>query len=183
MMEDIAFGVVGLATLLSAVGVVQSRNLIHAVLWLAVMLFGTAVLFGMLGAPFLAGVQVLTYIGGVVTLMVFGVMVTRRHEGNVVEAERVGAVRGGLAAGGFIAILLMALWRTPLPEDPVVPATAAQIGKLLLTTHLLAFEAASVLLLAAIVGAVAIARRRDMDPATGQEPSSLPAFLATPEGE
>jgi NADH-quinone oxidoreductase subunit J len=156
---------------------VQSRNLIHAVLWLAVTLLGTAVLFGMLDAPFLAGIQILTYIGGVVTLVIFGVMVTRRHEGGVAVAERGDPVRGALSAGGLTVLLWVALWKTPL-EDRIAPtASAAEIGKLLLTTHLVAFEAASVLLLAAIVGAVAIARRRDADPATGEEPSTLPALL------
>ncbi len=175
MIGDLAFGAVGLATLGAAIFVVHSRNLIHAVLWLAVTLFGTAVLFGMLGAPFLAGVQVLTYIGGVVTLIVFGVMVTRRHEGGVVVADHVEPVRGLLVAGGLTAVLVAALWKTPLETQVSPMASAADIGQALLGPHLIAFEAASVLLLAAIVGAVALARRRDPDPETGEEPSSRPA--------
>jgi NADH-quinone oxidoreductase subunit J len=177
LIEDIAFYGVGAATLIAAIRVVRSQNLIHAVLWLAVTLLGTAVLFGMLDAPFLAGIQVLTYIGGVVTLVIFGVMVTRRHEGGQAFAERGDAVRGLLGAGGLTVLLGYSLWRTPLEGQPVPTATAAQIGTTLLTTQVVAFEAASILLLAAIVGAVAIARRKDVDPATGEEPSSLPAFL------
>ena len=84
--------------LVSALFVVRSSNLIHAVLWLAMTLLGTAALYAQLNAPFLAGVQVLTYVGGVVTLMIFGVMVTRRHAGSVAPAERVSNVRGALAA-------------------------------------------------------------------------------------
>jgi len=68
-----------------ALRVVTSRDLVHAVLWLAVALLGTAVLYALLHAPFLAGIQVLTYVGGVVTLMVFGVMVTRKHEAATVS--------------------------------------------------------------------------------------------------
>jgi len=181
MIQEIGFGAVGLATLLSALFVVGSRNLIHAVLWLAVTLLGTAVLFAMLDAPFLAGVQVLTYIGGVITLIIFGVMVTRRHEKGVAVADSVEPIRGALASVGLTVLLWAALWKTPLEDQRSPTVSAADIGKALLTTHLVAFEAASVLLLAAIVGAVAIARRRDADPATGEEPRTLPALMMREE--
>ena len=71
-----------------AIRVVTSGDLVRAVLWLAATLLGTAVVYALLHAPFLAGVQVLTYVGGVVTLMIFGVMVTRKHDGTTVGHRR-----------------------------------------------------------------------------------------------
>jgi len=76
MIGVIGFAIVAASVLLAAIFVIRSVNLVHAVLWLGVTLGGTAVLYAMLGASFLAGVQVLLYVGGVVTLMIFGVMLT-----------------------------------------------------------------------------------------------------------
>jgi len=159
-----------------ALRVVSSRDLVRAVLWLAVTLLGTAVLYALLSAPFLAGVQVLTYVGGVVTLMVFGVMVTRKHAGNTVPVEAANRVRGALAALGFFAALAWAILRTDLSGFPSVSTPSTQeLAQALLDRYLLPFEVASVLLLAAIVSAVVLARRRDPapDPASPVERRGL----------
>lgn len=181
MTSDLGFGVVAAIILISGLFVVRSRNLIHAVLWLAVTLLGTAALYAMLDAPFLAGVQVLTYVGGVVTLTIFGVMVTRRHDGPVAAAENASNERGFIAAVALFAVLAIAIWKTPLPPSPApAPTTTTQLARALLDDHLLAFEAVSLLLLAAIVGAVVLARRRDPDPVTGREPAAGPAPQEVP---
>jgi len=144
-------------------------------MWLALSLLGTAVHYAMMGAPFLAGGQVLTYIGGVVTLLIFGVMVTRRHEGGSIVSDHADTDRGLLAAGGLFALFALATWKTELGVAPMpTPPSTEAIGRALLGEHLLAFEVASLLLLAAIIGAVVIARRRDPEPSTGREPSALP---------
>lgn len=162
MTSAIAFGIVALVTFVSALFVVRSRNLVHAVLWLALSLLGTAVLYALLDAPFLSGIQVLTYVGGVVTLMIFGVMVTRRHDGSVIEAGSVKGLRGALAALGLFAVLAAAVLNGPPPPEGVKPMTTTRaMAHTLLGEHLLAFEAASLLLLAAIVGAIVLVRRRD----------------------
>src|SRR5262244_4580399 len=88
-----------------ALRVAQTGNLVRAVFWLALTLLGTAVLYALLQAPFLAGVQVLTYVGGVVTLMIFGVMVTRRHEGTSFTIDGSGRLRAALAAGAFFLVV------------------------------------------------------------------------------
>ncbi len=181
MIESGGFLLVALATFVSAVCTVRSENMIRAVLWLALTLLGTAVIYAMLGAAFLAGVQVLTYIGGVVTLLIFGVMVTRRHEGAEVPAGHVFPERGLLVSGGLFLVLALATLKTDLPTAAPSVRSTAQLGKSLLGEHLIAFEAASLLLLAAIVGAVVIARRRDPDPQTGREPSALPLPTAATE--
>lgn len=178
-MDALAFGVVAGFALLAAVAVVRSRDLVHAVLWLGVNLFVTAVLYAMLGASFVAGVQVLLYIGGVVTLMIFGVMITRRHDGTPSTGEQAGSgparrARGAVledvgsprAAAVALAIFASVTWAV-LSTDGLdvhtAPAatSAADLGRALLRDHLLAFEAISMLLLAAMVGAIVIARRRD----------------------
>jgi NADH-quinone oxidoreductase subunit J len=182
------FAVVAASLLLAALFVISATNLVHAVLWLGVTLAGTAVLYAMLGASFLAGVQVLLYVGGVVTLMIFGVMLTRRHDGLIVRAERASRLRGGLVAAALFGVLAAAVARTELPAHAAGPpdgVTTGALGISLLTTHVLAFELLSFLLLAAIIGAVVIARKRDPGapaPATPARTGVLrPAATITPE--
>lgn len=164
MSASVGFGFVAACTLLSALFVVRSQQLIRAALWLGVTLLATAALYAMLDASFLAGVQVLLYVGGVSVLMVFGVMMTRRHEGIVVEAETVNVPRGVFAAGAVFGVVAGAIQMTPgleapLPTPPVV--TIQDLGRGLVIDHVLAFEVVSFLLLIAVIGAIVIARRRD----------------------
>lgn len=164
MAERIGFGIIAACVLLSALFVVGNKNLVRSVLWLAISLASTAALFVFLGASFLAGIQILLYTGGVITLMLFGVMLTRRHEGTFVENEtsanrRVPAVLTGVALFGVIA---GATFRTPgLPKLPGRAATTEEIGRSFLTDQLMAFEILSVLLLAAMIGAIVLARKLD----------------------
>src|SRR5262249_47649167 len=173
MSNELAFG--GLAFLLVALPAIRTvtcRDLVHAVLWLAATLLGTAVLYALLCAPFLAGVQVLTYVGGVVTLMVFGVMVTRKHDGSTVTIDGTKRLRGGLAAVAFFAVVAWAILRTDLsPLVPVETPSTQDLAFVLLDRYLIAFEVASVLLLAAIVSAVVLARRRDPVTQPAEEPA------------
>ena len=163
-MDPIGFGIVAACLLLSALFVVSGKNLVHSVLWLAVTLATTAVLFVMLSAPFLAGIQILLYTGGVITLMLFGVMLTRRHEGVMIENETTparrwpGAITGALAFG----VIAAAIRKTDgLPSHPGRVVTTEEIGNSFLTEQLLAFEVLSILLLAAMIGAIVVARKVD----------------------
>lgn len=170
MIATIGFGAVAACLLLSALFVIRAANLVHAVLWLGVTLVGTAVVYAMLGASFLAAVQVLLYVGGVVTLMIFGVMLTRRHEGLSVPAGRTSRARGALLAAALFGVLAAALARSDLPDGPAPDVSTGELGASLLTAHVLAFELLSLLLLAAIIGAVVIARKRD----PGAPPAAAP---------
>ena len=171
MITTILFGVTVAIILVSAFYVVRSPDLVRAVLWLGLSLLGTALLYGLLQSPFLAGVQVLTYVGGVVTLLIFGVMVTRRHTGEPIKAEGVGGFRAFLVAGGFFAIMAWAIVKTGLPATGPLPAVStAQLGRTLLDDYFFPFEVASLLLLAAIVGAVVLARRKDPEPSGAHGP-------------
>ncbi len=175
-MSALGFAVVAMIILGSALFVVRAQNLIHAVLWLGVTLLGTAALYAQLNAPFLAGVQVLTYVGGVVTLMIFGVMVTRRHEGIAAEARSAGADRAFVFASALFVVLALVTWRNPPVITATAPiATSADLARALLERYLIAFEVLSLLLLAAIVGAIVLVRRKDPEPV--QTPAGEPAAL------
>ena len=109
--------------------------------------------------------SVLLYVGGVSILMVFGVMMTRRHEGIAVEAETTNVPRGVFAAGAIFGVIAGAIQMTPELDRPLAAppptVTAQDLGRGLLIDHVLAFEVISLLLLIAIIGAIVIARRRD----------------------
>jgi NADH-quinone oxidoreductase subunit J len=172
--DELVFGLFALVVVaFPALRVVTSRDLVRAVLWLAVTLLGTAVLYALLHAPFLAGVQVLTYVGGVVTLMIFGVMVTRKHEGSTVTIDGSLRVRSAIAALAFFGVVAYGILKTDLSSlTPVETPSTQDLAHSLLDRYLLAFEVASVLLLAAIVSAVVLARRRDPVPEAAAQPQT-----------
>lgn len=163
-MSHIGLGIVAACLLISALLVVASKNLVRSVLWLALTLATTAALFALLEAPFLAGIQVLLYTGGVITLMLFGVMLTKRLETTFVENEsnRARSIPAAIAAVALFGLIASAVWRTEgLPTAPGRAASTEEIGRSFLSENLLAFEVLSVLLLAAMIGAIVIARRVD----------------------
>ena len=167
MTESLLFCVLAGLLLLGAVRVVASRDLVHAVLWLGVVLVLTAVMFLMLGAPFLAGIQLLLYTGGVITLMLFGVMLTRRHHEIGVEIDSSRRLPAALGSAGLFIAMASAIFRTELPAwSASAPVPAIEIGRAFLTDHLVAFEVLSMLLLAAMIGAIVLGRQRDF----GDEP-------------
>ena len=145
--------------LASALLAATSRNLIHSVLWLALTLITSAALFAYLNAPFLAAIQLLLYAGGVITLMLFAVMLTdHEHEVRV----RNPSVRRGPAAALAATLFALFAYATVNTELPALKGDAPPIGELalsLMTEHTVAFETLSMLLLAAMVGAIVLARR------------------------
>ncbi len=166
MILQIGFAVVAAVMLFSAFRVVTSGNLVHTVLWLAITLASTAVGFVMLDAPFLAAIQLILYTGGVLTLMLFGIMLTQRAEGTHVPNESSGIVRGAVTAGLLFSVMATAILETGsrLPTAGRLDVSVEALGKSVLTSHLLAFEVLSVLLLAVMVGAIVLARRKDHAP-------------------
>lgn len=162
-MNAIGFGLVAACMILSAIFVVRSVNLVRAVLWLGVTLLATAALYAMLDASFLAGVQVLVYVGGVITLTIFGVMITRRHEGIVVHAGSARSLRAAIAAAALFGVVATAIRTTDGLDvgELAAPISPSDLGRSLLGEHVLAFEVISFLLLGAIIGAIVIARRHD----------------------
>jgi NADH-quinone oxidoreductase subunit J len=160
--ENIIFLAIGVVMLAAGFWVVTSRNLVHAVLMLVVALAGSAALFLMLGAEFVAWTVVLVYIGAVVVLFLFGLMITRaplrRDPVSLDHPRRWPAM---LVAGAVFATLAYATttfygWA----EGPAVePAGTAALGDLLFNRFVIPFEAVSFVLLAALVGGIVLARK------------------------
>ena len=160
-MEWVAFLLVAFCAIGSAVGLVIRSNPLHAALFLVANLFCVAVLYLMLGAEFLALAQVIVYAGAIMVLFIFAIMLLipgRAEAGpdSLGRARRLALpVAGGL---GLIVVLVVARAGGPAASAPAGGVGA--IGRLLFTDYLFPFEVTSVLLLAALVGALALAKRR-----------------------
>lgn len=162
-METVAFAVLAIMIVGSALAVVLTRNLFHAVLWLALALTGTAGIFLMLNAEFLAAVQLLLYAGGIVTVVVFAIVVTERLVGERITQTSRRIAGGAIACAALAALLVSAIARQPLPiERPAMPDDLTkEIGETVLTRFVLPFELLAVLMLVALLGAIYFARAED----------------------
>jgi NADH-quinone oxidoreductase subunit J len=152
----------GLAAVLVGAGlaVVIGKNLFHSVLWLALALIATAGIFLTLDAEFIAAVQVLLYAGGVITVVVFAIVVTERLVGERLShtSRRIGT--GAAIAAAVLALLLRALAHAAveLPRPPLAGDLTQQIGSTLLTRFALPFELLAALLLVGMLAASYFAR-------------------------
>lgn len=162
--EQIVFLVVALATLFAGLMVVTTRNLVHAALWLVATLFGVAVTYVTLNANFLAVVQVVVYIGAIAILFIFAVMLTRRDmrdRGPQMNKNWwFGALLAVLTFGGLYFMLQGWQGMTKTAASyPVSFDAISELGSALVSpdAYVLPFEVASVLLVAALVGAVYVA--------------------------
>jgi len=162
-LSTIVFGVIALITVGSGAVVVFANRLIHAVFALLFTFFGTAGLYVFLGADFVAGAQVMVYVGGILVLMLFGVMLTNKIYDMRILAERVNFKRSVLVVGIGFALLAAVMLKTPwnVATGDMPESTTAEIGSLLMTTYLLPFEVAAMLLLAALIGASMLASRSE----------------------
>ncbi|MFI7307803.1 NADH-quinone oxidoreductase subunit J [Streptomyces hygroscopicus] len=171
---EIAFVLVGLATLGAAVLTVTTRQLVHAALWLVVALGGLAVEYLLLTAEFIAWVQVLIYVGSVVVLLLFGLMLTKAPIGRSPDADsgnRPAALTVAVAAAGALVWVVVDAFRTTwIALDKGVQGSTAVSGESLFRHWVLPFEALSVLLLAALVGAIVLSRRSGHDRGQGVGP-------------
>jgi len=158
---DIMFYVIGAITLFSAATMVFSKNIIYNAIGLLFAFFGVAGIFVMLGADFLAATQLLIYVGGVLVLLLFGVMLSQRITGLEMRTGTLQIIPAAVVCVGVAAILLRMFWMTPWQkvETGAPQPTTKSIGTLFMTDYLIPFEIVSVLLLAALVGAAFIGRR------------------------
>lgn len=160
---EIVFVLVGLATLGAALITVTTKQLVHAALWLVVALGGIAVEYLLLTAEFIAWVQVLIYVGSIVVLLLFGLMLTRAPIGRSQDADsgnRWIALAVALASAGTLVWVVVDAFRTTWInlDGPAQGSTKAS-GEFLFRHWVLPFEALSVLLLAALVGAIVLSRK------------------------
>lgn len=159
--ENIAFWLITTAMVVAAIQVVTSLNIVRAALSLVIVLAGVAAQYVLLAAEFTAVVQVLVYIGAIIVLFLFGIMLTRARIGR--EADLDNDQRGAaLVVALSMLVLLVLLLRDAFGGERIgaeSPTTTAQIGDAIFSTYVIPFELASVLLLAALVGAIVIARK------------------------
>ena len=187
--QFVIFVFLSLAALVGAASVALSRNIFWSAMGLLSCLVGVGGMYVLLSADFVAVTQVLVYIGGVLVLIIFAVMLTSHIQDINVSNRSMGLVGGYLVF--FVTATLLcfvAIWAPwKLTDQAPVTETAAAIGNGLLGTWLLPFEIASVVLVATMVGAIVIARKevksdQDGDPGRVPKPSRDAALPAEPAG-
>ena len=158
----VVFYIFAAITIGSAAVVVLARSLIYSAFALLFTFFGVAGLYVLLGADFLAATQLLIYVGGILVLLLFGVMLTHKLYDLDLRSEVTQFLPGVFIAVGLFVVLTVTALRTRWAVGTGRPpaATTAEIGQLFMGPYLLPFEAASILLLVALIGAAMIVRRR-----------------------
>ena len=168
MGEAIAFYFIAACILGFAVLVITTKDTVHSVLFLVVDFLFVAALYVLLGAQFLAAIQILVYAGGIVVLYLFVVMLVnlKRPPEAHSDPHRLTKVGLGMSAAVLLELSAIALYSSALPATPVAPGAAMpvtgnteQVGWLLYTSYLIPFEIASMLLLVAMIGAIVLAKR------------------------
>ncbi len=161
MLGIVALSLIALCIFGAGLMAVRSGNLVHSVLWLAVALASTSAMYLVVGATFLSAVQIILYTGGVITLMLFGVMLTDRNETTKIGNPSGRRALGAITALAMFGLIVAAVSQTDFLGGGGTLVDTQALGRALLTDHLLAFEALSMLLLAAMLAAIVVARRRD----------------------
>jgi NADH-quinone oxidoreductase subunit J len=160
--HEYAFIVVATIGSIAALAVVTARNVVHAALYLVVTLASVGVTFLLVGAEFVGWVQILIYVGAIVILFLFGLMLTKAPIGRDAldyQNRAIGAVVGIVVAIGLGSLIVRAWPIDSTPVSPTIAGGSAALGSALFTTYILPFEAVSFLLLAALIGAIVLARR------------------------
>jgi NADH-quinone oxidoreductase subunit J len=162
LLTQIVFYFFAALTVGSAAVVVFAKNLIRSAFALLFTFFGVAALYAFIGADFLAATQMVIYVGGILVLLLFGVMLTHKLYDLNLKSETFQlwpAVVAVLAIFGLLATFMLRTHWHAGGQSPVTPTTAA-IGELFMRDYILPFEVASILLLVALIGAAMIVRRR-----------------------
>ena len=158
---DLIFYLFAAVTVLSAFFVVTTRNIVRAAFFLLFTLFGIAGLYVLLGADFVAIVQLIVYVGGILILLIFGVMITNKITEVEIKTGTIhtlpAAIGVGLLTGIIGAVVLGTEW---LQIDSEMPqSTLSTLGNMLLNEYVLVFELLGILLLVALIGAASMARK------------------------
>jgi NADH-quinone oxidoreductase subunit J len=155
------FFLVAAFTTAAAFLVVLAKNIVHCAIALVFTFFGVAALYVLLDAEFLAAVQVLLYVGGITILLLFAIMLTSRISAGGVKIMNEQVGMSAVVVFAIFALMAIASLKgfALVGSPPPASYATASLGRLLLTTYVLPFEAVSILLLAAMVGAIILARR------------------------
>ena len=166
--QNIIFGLLAVTMGVAALRMVTTKNVVHAALYLVIVLSGMAALYVLLAAEFVAVVQVLVYIGAIVVLFLFGIMLTRAKVGGETDVDNDQRWIGVIVCTFLLGILGVTLWQAFGEESLTLTNSVAsgassvntqRVADSIFGQYLVPFEALSVLLLAALVGAVVVARR------------------------
>jgi NADH-quinone oxidoreductase subunit J len=159
--SQLIFYLLSFIIIVSSIYVVTLKNIFHSAIFLILTLFSVAGIFILLGAEFLAVSQVLIYVGAVSVLMIFAIMLTSRLASKKIVQSNEQVTTAIFICAGFLLISLGSfantVWRVntePLPENNILT-----IGQLLMTDYVLPFEVVSIVLLAALIGAIVLSRK------------------------
>jgi NADH:ubiquinone oxidoreductase subunit 6 (subunit J) len=174
--DDLAFLALAGVMLGAALLTVLGRDIIRSGLWLVLSFAGLAGIYALLGSTIMAAAQVLIYIGAISVLILFAIMITQSKSGpgRLVFQRQwwIGLLAAVTLVGILLAAILLTSW--PLEAEGIIPQDARDVAMSLFDEYLFAFEVVGVLLLAAVIGGLYLARRDPEMPATNQP--SLPAF-------
>ena len=158
---DLIFYLFAAVTIVSAFFVVTSRNIVHSAFYLLFTFFGVAGIYVMLGADFVAIVQLIVYVGGILILLIFGVMLTNKITEVDIKTGTLNTLPAAIGVGLFTGIvgsvILNTEWRVVDSELPA--STLSAIGSSLITEYVVVFELLGILLLVALIGAASMARK------------------------
>jgi NADH-quinone oxidoreductase subunit J len=159
--QQVSFGILAIMMLIGAIRVVTTKNVVHAALWLVIVLAGAAAQYIMLAAEFVAVTQVLVYIGAVMVLFLFGTMLTRSQIGKGADTDNKSrasaAIVALIMAGTLGYVLINSFHAEQLPD--VTPVSTERVADAIFGRYSLPFWALSLVLTAAAVGAIVLARR------------------------
>lgn len=158
---DIIFYFFAFITIMSAMIVVTSKNVIHAAFSLLLTFFGVSGIYVLLGADFIAIVQIMVYVGGILILLLFGVMLTNKITNVDIKTGTLNVLPAALGIGVFMGLVVsIMVWTNWFTLPAAIPNTTINsLGEILLSDYVLIFEMLAMLLLIALVGAASIARR------------------------
>ncbi len=161
MLNTVVFYCIAAFTIAAAGVTAFSHNIIRSAFALLGALIGVAAMFGMMGADFLAVVQMMVYVGGVMVLVLFAVMLTHRIRDINVSNQSMNPATAGLVSVSMLGLLLVGIWLgIPGGTRLTTSSVVSDIGENLLSAYLPMFAGAAILLFSVLVAAVAIARRR-----------------------
>ncbi len=160
-LETVLFYAVAGMAVVSAVGVCVARNIVRMATWLFLSLGAVSLIYFLLGANFLGAIQLIVYAGGTLILLIFGVMLTSKSPWVRFDASKSEVLAAGLVCAALLIVLGTVLERVPWspPETPVPAAGVADLGRALVSTYVVPFEMAGVLLMIVMVGAAHLARQ------------------------
>jgi NADH-quinone oxidoreductase subunit J len=161
LLEPILFYAVAATIVVAVLGVCIATNIVRMAVWLFIALGSVAMLYFLLAANFLGAIQLIVYVGGTLVLLIFGVMLTSKSPWVRFDPPKWELAGAAVVCGALLVALCVVLYQTtwPTTEEAVPGASVADLGRRLVTTYLVPFEVAGVLLMIVMVGAAHLARQ------------------------